>query len=126
MISMMSSAGVDGDRRHLSNNKSSAGIDGKYNSTAMRLVLAVLLSATYHITYNVQEPINNLSPTSSAANYTNSSSETFVPHWEIIPTIVPYMGNLTCVSQHCATAGMKCACLLCACRVLATKTIQNG
>ena len=103
MISMMSSAGVDGDRRHLSNNKSSAGIDGKYNSTAMRLVLAVLLSATYHITYNVQEPINNLSPTSSAANYTNSSSETFVPHWEIIPTIVPYMGNLTCVSQHCST-----------------------
>ena len=98
----MSSPGVDGDRRHLGNNKSS-GIDGKYNSTVMRLVLSVLLSATYHITYNVQEPINNLSPTSSAANYTNSSSETFVPHWEIIPTIVPYMGNLTCVSQHCAT-----------------------
>ena len=100
---MISSPGVDGDRRHLSNNKSSGiDVDGKYNSTVMRLVLAVILSDTYHITYNVQEPINNLSSTSSA-NYTNSSSETFVPHWEIIPTIVPYMGNLTCVSQHCST-----------------------
>ena len=69
----------------------------------MRLVLAVMLSAAYHIAYNIQKPIiNNLSPAGEHTNSSSSGSETssFTPHWEMIPTIEPYMGNLTCVSDY--------------------------
>ena len=99
--------------------KSSSSASGsKYNSSVMRLVLAVMLSAAYHIAYNIQKPIiNNLSPTATTAGeHTNSSSSgsetsSFIPHWEMITTIEPYMGNLTCVSDY-ATYLSSCPCCI--------------